>query len=168
MTNLLNGPISLRPLVLSGAVNVDLDATFVMQLILFAAFAVVMKDLIFDPLLRVFEAREKMSVGAIGEAREMDEQAIKLKQEYDGKLEGVRKEAAVDRERIRSKVKRMEGELMTDARSAMQERLDTGMAKLDGEITAIRSDLESQRVSLAADIASKVLGRPVQSEEARS
>ncbi|MEQ9321043.1 MAG: ATP synthase F0 subunit B, partial [Polyangiaceae bacterium] len=88
MTNLLNGPISLRPLVLSGAVNVDLDATFVMQLILFAAFAVVMKDLIFDPLLRVFEAREKMSVGAIGEAREMDEQAIKLKQEYDGKLEG--------------------------------------------------------------------------------
>ena len=29
MTNLLNGPISLRPLVLSGAVNVDLDATYV-------------------------------------------------------------------------------------------------------------------------------------------
>ena len=119
-------------------------------------------------LLVLWEADEPMSVGAIGEAREMDEQAIKLKQEYDGKLEGVRKEAAVDRERIRSKVKRMEGELMTDARSAMQERLDTGMAKLDGEITAIRSDLESQRVSLAADIASKVLGRPVQSEEARS
>ncbi|HHH28887.1 MAG TPA: hypothetical protein ENK57_11160, partial [Polyangiaceae bacterium] len=101
MTNLLNGPIfsglGFEPLLLSSAVNVDLDATFVLQMLLFAAFAVVMKDLIFDPLLRVFEAREKMSVGAIAEAREMDEQAIKLKQEYDGKLEGVRKEAAVDR-----------------------------------------------------------------------
>lgn len=168
MTNLLTGPISPRPLLLSSAVNVDLDATFVMQLILFAAFAVVMKDLIFDPLLRVFEAREKMSVGAIGEAREMDEQAIKLKQDYDGRLEGVRKEAAVDRERIRSKVKRMEGELMNDARSAMQERLDSGMAKLDGEITSIRDDLESQRASLAADIASKVLGRDVKTQEVRS
>ncbi|HHH27678.1 MAG TPA: hypothetical protein ENK57_04945 [Polyangiaceae bacterium] len=74
----------------------------------------------------------------------------------------------MDRERIRTKVKRIEGELMADARDAMQRRLDDGMAKLNDEIGAIRSDLESQRSSLAADIASKVLGRDVKAEEVRS
>jgi F-type H+-transporting ATPase subunit b len=165
MSNLTFDPGSVLA---SSAVNVDLDATFVLQLLFFAAFAVVMKDLIFDPLLRVFDAREQMSEGAIVEAREMDEQAIELKQEFDGKLEGVRREAAVDRERIRTNVKKVESELLGEARETMQERLGAGMAKLDVEVADIRGELETQRRTLAAEIATRVLGRDVAPEEARS
>ncbi|MEZ4437638.1 MAG: ATP synthase F0 subunit B [Polyangiaceae bacterium] len=158
----------LSPQLLSGAVNVDLDPTFVMQIILFTAFTVLMKDLIFDPMLRVFEARERMSAGAIAEAREKDEEAIALKQDYDDKLDGVRRKAAVDREQIRAEVKALETELMADARTAMQGRLQEGLGKLEGEVATIRADLEAQRAAIAAEIATQVLGRAVEQKEARS
>src|SRR5687768_12524672 len=91
-------------LLASGAVNVDLDLTFIVQFLLFGGFILVMKDLLFDPILVLFEERERRTAGAIEEARAMDEKAIALKQEYEGRLEGIRREAAVDRERVRAQV----------------------------------------------------------------
>jgi F-type H+-transporting ATPase subunit b len=149
------------PLVASSAVTVDVDMTFVAHLVLFTAFTVVMKDLIFDPLLKVFEERERRTHGAIDAARKMDEQAIALKQELDGKLEDIRREAAVDREAVREHVKQIESELMNEARDAMTKELDAGMAAIRIEVTDIRKDLEKNRAPLAAEIASKVLGREV-------
>lgn len=155
------------PLLASGPVNLDLDPTLFMHMILFTAFAVLMKDLIFDPLMKVFEERERRTAGAIEEARKMDEEAISLKQEYESRLEEIRREAATDREQQRARVKEVETELLDEARSAMASQLSTGMASLRKEVDAIRADLERQRAPLAAEIASKVLGRPVRSEEGR-
>jgi F-type H+-transporting ATPase subunit b len=148
-------------LLMSSAVTVDLDPTFIAHFILFTAFVVLMKDLIFDPLLKVFEERERRTHGAISAARKMDEQTIALKQELDGKLEGIRREAAVDREQVRERVKQLESELMGEARDAMTRELDAGMAAIHIEVTEIRKDLEAHRAPLAAEIASKVLGREV-------
>ena len=155
-------PISLTPLFASGAVTVDLNMTAIAHLVLFTAFVVLMKDLIFDPLLKVFEEREKRTSGAIDKARKMDEQALSLKQEYDTKLEDVRREAAVDREHVRAKVKKLETEMTTSARDAVSKTLETGMSKIDAEVSGIRQDLDAQRGPLASQIASRVLGRHVE------
>lgn len=165
MHNFIFEPVrAASPLFASGgAVSVDLDPTFIAHLVIFAAFTVLMKDLIFDPLLKVFEERERRTAGAIGQARDMDEHSIALKQEYEGKLEGVRRDAAVDREQARTKVKRVQDELMTEARGAVGKTLDAGMASLSEEAGKIRADLETQRGTLAAQIASRVLGREVES-----
>jgi len=145
-----------------GAVTVDLDLTFFAHFILFTAFVVLMKDLVLDPLLKVFEERERRTRGAIEKAREMDEEAITLKQDFEGKLEGVRREAAVDREKVRNRVKKVESELMADARAKVAERLKTGTVEITGEVDRIRKDLDAQQSKLAAEIASRVLGREVQ------
>src|SRR5688500_10620811 len=86
----------------SGAVNIDVDPTAIAQLVLFTAFAVMMKPLVFDPLMRVFEERERQTVGAKQDARKIDEDAIALKHDLDKKLEGIRREASIDREQIRA------------------------------------------------------------------
>jgi F-type H+-transporting ATPase subunit b len=155
------------PLLASGAVTVDLDPTVFAHFLLFTAFVVIMKDLLFDPLLRVFEERERRTAGAIAKAREMDEQALELKQEYDSKIEEIRRDASVDRERIRTMVKKLEAELMDDARQAVGTHLEYGMTKVQQEVGAIRKDLERQQTSLAAEIASRVLGRDVKASEVR-
>jgi F-type H+-transporting ATPase subunit b len=149
------------PLFAYGAVNVDLDPTMVAHFLMFAAFVVLMKDLIFDPLLNVFEERERRTAGAIEEARLLDEKAIALKSEYDVRLEEIRREAAVDREQIRARLKKLESEMLGSARDAVGQRLGTGLAQIDKEVGVIRSDLEVDRSNLAADIASRVLGREV-------
>lgn len=148
-------------LLMSSAVTVDLDPTFIAHFVLFTAFVVLMKDLIFDPLLKVFEERERRTAGAIDEARGMDEQALALKQELDGKLEDIRREAAVDREQVRERVQKIEASLLAEAQRAMAGELDAGLAKIHREADEIRRDLEAQRGPLAAEVASKVLGREV-------
>jgi F-type H+-transporting ATPase subunit b len=155
-------PALMKPLFASGsAVTVDLDLTFFAHFILFTAFVVLMKDLVLDPLLKVFDERERRTRGAIEGAREMDEQAIALKQDFEGKLEGVRREAAVDREKVRSRVKKAEAELMDSARSKAAEKLKTGTIEISAEVDRIRKDLDAQQDKLAAQIASRVLGREV-------
>jgi F-type H+-transporting ATPase subunit b len=156
------------PLLASGPVNLDLDPTLFMHMILFTAFAVLMKDLVFDPLMRVFEERERRTAGAIEQARKMDEEAITLKQEYETRLEAIRREAATDREQQRARVKKIENELLEEARGAMATRLAAGMEGLRAEVDAIRTDLGRKRAPLAAEIATKVLGRAVRSEEGRT
>lgn len=168
MEALTNPTLAPGPLLASGPVNLDLDPTLFMHMILFTAFAVLMKDLVFDPLMRVFEERERRTAGAIEEARKMDEEAIALKQEYESRLEAIRREAATDREQQRARVKKVETELLDEARGAMASRLATGMEGLRQEVDTIRADLARQRAPLAAEIASKVLGRAVRTEEGRS
>ncbi|MEM1032781.1 MAG: ATP synthase F0 subunit B [Myxococcota bacterium] len=149
------------PLWLSSAVNVDLDPTFFIHFILFGAFVVIMKDLIFDPMIKVFERREQMTSGEIDEARAMDERAIERKAELDGKLDRIRRDAAADREEVRARVQRLEGALLAEARETMSEKLDEGMARLRDDVTEIETELEAERGPLAATIASRVLGREV-------
>ncbi len=147
----------------SGAVNLDLDGTAIAQFLLFTAFVVLMKDLIFDPLLKVFDERERRSAGAVDDARELDDEALALKGRLDARIEDVRRGAAVDREQLRAKLKQLETEMTGSARTAVAEQLGTGLGALEVEAATIRKGLVEQRTSLAAQIASRVLGREVRS-----
>jgi len=148
---------------LSGAVNIDLDLTAAAHLVLFCFFAVIMKPLIFDPLMRVFEERERRTSGAKARARGMDEEAIELRQEYEHKLDDVRREAAIDREQNRARTAKLEAELTESARNNAAEKLTAGMTKIHAEMATIRTNLAKDRPALAAQIASRVLGREVRS-----
>jgi F0F1-type ATP synthase membrane subunit b/b' len=53
----------------------DFDLTFVLMMVVFAALIVVLKPLLFEPVLRVFEEREKRTEGARDSARAMQEEA---------------------------------------------------------------------------------------------
>jgi F-type H+-transporting ATPase subunit b len=145
----------------SGGINLDVDATTFVHMVLFAGFVIFMKPLLFDPLLRVFEERERRTAGAIDKAREMDEQAIGLKREADGQLDATRREASTDRDTVRAKLGKLQAEMTESTREAVGDTLATGMGKVDGEVSAIRRDLDAQRATLASEIASRVLGRPV-------
>ena len=153
--------VTIGPLLASSAVNIDLDITAVIHFVLFAAFVLLMKDLVFEPLMKVFDERERRTAGAIERAREMDEEAIELKQEYEEKIEGIRREAASDRERIRSNVKRLELEMMAATRERVGKTMQSGMASIHADAKKIRQDLTAQQGQLAGDIASRVLGREV-------
>jgi F-type H+-transporting ATPase subunit b len=151
----------IHALVASGAVTIDLDWTFLAQFLAFTLFVMVMKQLIFDPLIRMFEERSKRTHGAKELAREMDEQAIALKHDLDERAEDVRREAAVDREKSRAKLKKLELAESGKTRNEVGSKLEEGMAKLDAEVVTMRADLNTQRDELAAEIASRVLGRSV-------
>lgn len=147
----------------SADVLVDVDLTFLAQFVLFATFVVTLKPLLFEPLMRVFEEREKRTEGAKAEARDMDERAGELLTKYEAELEKVRRIAAAEREKLRAETARLEARIMAEARAEAARVLEEGKLRIAGEVAALRKELVAGQPALAAQIASRVLGREVAS-----
>ena len=141
--------------------ELDFDLTFLAQFVLFTAFIVVMKPLLFDPLLKVFEERERRTAGAKDEARKMDERAGELLTKYEAELDKVRREAGAERERLRQEAAKLEAQIMAEARAETAKILDAGKARIAAEVTQLRKELVASQPELAAQIASRMLGREV-------
>src|SRR5688572_9622419 len=107
-------PIASAKIFASGGVNVDFDLTFLAQFVLFTLFILVIKPLLFDPMLRVFEERERRTEGAKKKARAMDEQAGELLARYEAELDKVRREANTERDRLRAETARIEAQIMAE------------------------------------------------------
>ena len=145
----------------ASGITVDFDATFIAQFILFTAFIVVLRPLLFDPLLRVFAERQRRTEGARDKARSMDEKAGELLQRYEAELDKVRVEANLEREKLRREAKDIEAKIMADARADVQRILDTGKARIAAEVEQMKMDLSHAQPTHAKEIASRVLGREV-------
>jgi F-type H+-transporting ATPase subunit b len=145
----------------ASAINVDFDATFVAQFVLFTLFIVVLRPLLFDPLLRVFEEREKRTEGAKEDARKMDAKAGELLTRYEAELDKVRREANVEREKLRKEAKDLETQIMSKARAEAAQILENGKARMAREVEQMKKELEDAKPALASEIASRVLGREV-------
>ncbi|AUX49175.1 H+-transporting two-sector ATPase [Sorangium cellulosum] len=154
-------PNAIHPLLASGGIAVDFDLTFIAQIALFSTFIVVLKPLLLDPLLRVFEERERRTDGAKREAREMDERAGELLTRYEAEIEKVRREAGVERERLRAEAAKIEAQIMAEARNETARILEEGKAKITAEVTRMRAELAAAQPALAAEIAASMIGREV-------
>jgi F-type H+-transporting ATPase subunit b len=154
----------LHLLLASGAdVSVDFDLSFLVQAVLFGLFITLIKPILIDPLMRLFEEREYQSDGARAEARSMDERANELLTRFEGELEKVRKEAAIERDRLRAETAKLEAAMLEEAKSDAARILSEGRSKIASEVSQLRSELAAARPALAQQIASKLLGREVSS-----
>lgn len=147
----------------SADVNIDVDLSFVVQIVLFSFFVLVMKPVLFEPLMKLFEEREKLTGGARGEAREMDEAAAEKVKKFDEAIEKVRQAASKERDRLRAESMALEAEILANAKQQSAAIIETGRARIREEVAQLRADLEAARPALAEQIASKVLGREVRS-----
>lgn len=145
----------------ASTISVDFDATFIAQFILFTAFILVLRPLLFDPLLKVFAERERRTQGAREKARTMDAKAGDLTQRYEAELDKVRVEANQERERLRREAKEIEAKIMDEARTDVARILENGKSRITSEVEQMKKDLSETQPVHAADIASRVLGREV-------
>lgn len=155
----LDGVLSQR---VGGGVSVDFDKTLFVQVGLFVVLWLVLKPLLFDPMLKLFEEREKKIEGTIADARKIDFQSAEAKATYDEALTKARAEGALERDRLRAEGLKKESELLTVARAASHKQLEAGRTRSQQELESARAELSKDRQSLARDVASRVLGREVQ------
>lgn len=148
-----------RPLI--AAVAVDLDRSVLLQVVLFSVLVVLLKPLLFDPMLRVFALREERIEGTRGEARAMQERAADILASYEKELAKVRTVAAEERDKLRSETARLESSVLEEAHRSSARILEEGRSKVGAELQSIRDDLAKQSSALASDIARQVLGREV-------
>jgi F-type H+-transporting ATPase subunit b len=145
------------------AISVDFDATFLLQIVLFVALTFVLKPLLFDPMLKLFEEREKLTDGAKAQARRMDEKSATALSEYETAMANARAGANAEREKFRAEGLKREQEILASVREATAKVLDDGKRAAQGEAERARSALSADASVLARDLAGRVLGRVVQS-----
>lgn len=146
---------------MSGGISIDFDKTFVLQMGIFALLIIVLKPLLFDPLLRVFEEREKRTDGARADARAMQEEAGQLLRRYESELERVHRVAAEERDHLRAETTKLEASILGDARAVSTRMVEEGRKKIETEVNSIRFDLGRQTEQISREVAARVLGREV-------
>ena len=144
---------------LPAAVTVDFDKSVLFMAVLFLLLAFILKPLLFDPVLKVFEERERRTDGAKADARDMQEKAGELLRRYERELERVNRVAAEERELLRTETAKLEAKILAEAREVATRIVDDGRQQIEEELMAIKFDLGRESEKLAQDIAERVLGR---------
>jgi F-type H+-transporting ATPase subunit b len=144
------------------AVNVDLDASLVVQVGLFILLLFVLKPLLFDPMLKLFEEREKKIEGTRLAASKEDERSAKALAKYEAVLAKAREAGSAERDALRAEGTKREAEMMGRVRATTAATVEQGRGALSAEARAARTALTAEAASLGRTIASRVLGREVQ------
>ena len=146
-----------------GGVTVDLDLTLFVQLGFFLVLLFVLKPTLFDPMMRLFEEREKRIEGTRHEATKEDERSAKALAKYEAICAKGREAGAVERDALRAEGTKREQEILTQVRAEVAQTLEQGRAAIAAETAVARKDLEGEVRALGRETASRVLGREVAS-----
>jgi F-type H+-transporting ATPase subunit b len=141
---------------------IDLDVTFVFQLILFGIAFFLFRPLVFRPMVALFEARENAIEGAKLEALRLQDEASAESEEFEEEMRRLRLQAGEERDRLRAEGKRLERTVLERVREETDKQLAEADAKLKAEEANLRVDLDQSIPALAQQIASKMLNREVQ------
>lgn len=147
---------------LSGGSMIDLDGTFFVQIGIFFVAFLVLRSLVFKPVMELFDAREAAIDGARQAARDMEQEAETSRAKLEGELKSVRQAANEERESVRAEAQKLAREQTERARSEAESALTSARAKLEQEASQVRAQMNAMVPNLATQIASKLLGREVQ------
>jgi F-type H+-transporting ATPase subunit b len=146
---------------MSGGVPLDFDRTVLLQIVVFAVLIVVLKPLLFDPVLKVFALREERTEGARATARDLQEKAGELLQRYEKELERVKQVAAEERDLLRAETSKLEAEILNEAREATTRIVEDGRRKIEAEVNSIRIAVGAESEKVAQMIVERVVGQGV-------
>jgi F-type H+-transporting ATPase subunit b len=140
---------------------IDIDATVIVQFVLFLVLFAVANRFLFQPYLRLRERRRAGIEGARAEATRMTAQADAALADYEKRLAVARDSANEESRKIRAEASRIEREATDKARDKAQQAIDEAQTTVRRETEAARGQLLPQADALARSIASKLLGREV-------
>jgi F-type H+-transporting ATPase subunit b len=144
-----------------GGVDVDFDVTLVVQIVFFLLLLGVLKPTLFDPMLKLFEERERRIEGAKLLARKTDEASAGALSKYESEMQKARAGANVERDKLRAEGVKLENEILAKVRASTTKTLAEGRSAITEQVNAARASLKAEMAPLAKELAARVLGREV-------
>lgn len=140
---------------------IDLDGTIWIQLALFGVAFLILRPLVFRPMVALFEARENAIEGSKLEALRLQDEAAAESEEFDEEMRKLRLQAGEERDRLRAEGKRLERTVLERVQQETDRQLADADAQLAREAAKLRSEIDATVPALAKQIASKLLDREV-------
>ncbi len=149
---------SLTPLV--GQMSmIDVDASAFIQLGIVALTFLMLRSLVFGPLLASISARSAATEEARAQAKAVTQKAAELAARYEADMLVARVKAAQAKAELRSEGVRQKDSVVGEARAAMARKLAEVRDNLAAQADSARRQMQPQVEELSRAIASKLLGR---------
>lgn len=141
---------------------VDVDpVTVLFQLGLLLVVLVVLRVVLFGPLLRLLEEREHAIGGAREQAKEIEKKAREAEARYAEEMRKVRTAIAEERRTAVAEAEALERRILERARAEALATLNEARTQLGAEADGVRVTLRAQAAALARKVAGALLGREV-------
>lgn len=140
---------------------ISVNFTLVVQLVNFLVLLVVLNFLLFKPILKVLDDREKL----VKDSSELKERLSTLADEniseYESKLHSAKQESMSIRAAGRSEALAQFRQTVQETKADNVQELEKARESLTEEAERSRKALQSETESLAVQVASKLVGRPI-------
>ena len=135
--------------------------TFFALIVSFLVFWFIFSRLFFSPFLNLLSERERRFKDLNDRTEQLIKEARAAEEERERRLAATRHDAIGRRETERRKAEAEAAQLMEATKAEARQTLDQVRGKIEEELKAAESELEQMGHSLAAELAERVLGRPL-------
>lgn len=138
---------------------IELNLSFVFQVINFLLLLLILNVFLFKPIRKVLSDRESELTGAREKAAAVDKDVAEKMAAYESRLKEIKGKGFEEREAMKKEAAAEEARLLEAARTEAGTTLSTIKQKIAQEAAAARTALQEQAKGLSLEICEKVLGR---------
>jgi len=138
---------------------IKIDWTILLQAANFMVLMLVLNIILYRPLRDILNKRRDSVEGGHGRARELEAQIADKMNRYQEQLQQAKLKGNEEKAALRASAARDEAEMLAAAHKVASEQLQTIKSKVQAEATSARKSLQVETETLAAHVATKVLGR---------
>lgn len=138
---------------------IDLDLSFVFQLVNFLLIMLLLNIFLFKPIRKVLSDRDAEINGAKEKSAVVDKEVQEKMALYETRMREIKARATDERSVLKKEAHAEESAILEKARKEAAAALGTIKEKVASEATEARKLLREQAVSLSSEICEKVLGR---------
>ena len=138
---------------------ISIDFSIFIQIALFLVFWAILRRVLFTPVGRLMEERERRTSGMQLQAQVMSEEGKKLQAEYEEAIAKARAEAETIKNEIRAEALKGRDLILERAHEVASARTQSMRDELQKELAEARQTLAEQALNIGQEMAEKVLGR---------
>ena len=144
---------------------VDFDATFFAQIINFIILLFILSKFAYKPLMKVLDERGTRIANDLDTAEKTRNEAEELKAQYSKQLAEARQEAAEIVEKATRTGQKVHDDFVAQAQTEKEQMIASAKQNIENEKKQALSDVRTQVISLATEIAGKVVSQKLDSAD---
>jgi F-type H+-transporting ATPase subunit b len=137
----------------------QLNLSILVVMALFVVFHLVMKRLLYGPLLRTLEERDERTSGTLASAARTDSEYRALLERYEATIKDARMEGYIVGDRARKQAQVRHGEILKSVQADMQQDVEVARQEIRRSAEEMKQALEAEIGTYAGMIVLAILHR---------
>ena len=145
--------------------DIQLGFDVIFEVIAILIMFILLSYLLFEPVRKILEDRKKKVAGQLDQAQKDQEEAARLRAEYEGKIKNIEKEADEILTQARKKALRKEEEIIQEAKEEAARRIARADHEIELQKAKVQDQMKKEMVQVAVMMAGKIISEKITEEE---